>query len=939
MKTILIRLGLLALMISSLAGCGGGSDGAAGTNGTNGTNGTYTLNTDSTVMSAADWQALKPQIDDASISVTMSSGHPVVKFKVTDQNGNALVGLGGSSLSSTNAAIPGQPRTNYNLAFTLAKLVPVTGGPSKWVTYLVTTPKAAGTTGGVVNGGVTWVGNFPQQDREGTLVDNGDGTYQYTFFRDVTQAATIVAGLTDSGNNKKADLGDVGYNPALTHRLGIIVSGSQPGTGTNTSNAVQVTAPVPLVYTFNIGHDFVPNGGAVTTTRDIVVKDSCTECHAGKGIGHVSTFSATNGVPAGLSVGRNNPRLCVTCHTDQIKYTFDAGEAQMLADGITFATQTGTNAVVRPAQAILGGRAVGNYPNLIHKMHMGENLIKQGYNFNNDAAGLFNEKKFPQDPRNCTKCHDGSDTKSDGTVNANKTKDGDNWKNVPSRLACGACHDGIDFTLGVGAAGSITLADRDADVAAANPVGTTHSGHGGGVQTDDASCGSGSCHTPANIALMHESTIPTVNNPTVQAGVSTISYDLKSVTVNGSGQPVVTFRINKDGVPVTTLNTTTASPVPASFQAITGLTRGPTLYVGFAVPQDGMANAPADFNGRVGASLSNLLTSGAVNAGTFSGITGTVGVDPTITTTDANGYWVATLTGPSTALISIPASAKMATGLMVGRFEQVVNGVTVKIKPVLKTVVAKDSTGASYTGRRVIVSKAKCDSCHEQLGTSPEFHNGERNDPTACAICHNPNQINDGAQTKNYGWPGASNTFIHGIHAASKRSKLFTWAAWDFNTLATAAGTVEYPGVLKNCSQCHLPNTVNFGASGTTIAPNMLFTTASAGNSTGVATAGPGGTDNSWAISPYINSATDYGLPTSVSVTGVVTEAAATTLVNSPMASACYSCHDTALAKSHITANGGAVYEARSTALGKTETCLVCHGAGREADAEVIHQK
>ena len=183
----------------------------------------------------------------------------------------------------------------------------------------------------------------------------------------------------------------------------------------------------------------------------------------------------------------------------------------------------------------------------------------------------------------------------------------------------------------------------------------------------------------------------------------------------------------------------------------------------YSVPQDGIAN-PADFNGRVGATLDSLLA----------GTTGTI-IGP-----NASGYYTATLLGTVAAPITIPTNAKMVTGLMYGRLEQVVGGVTVKIKPVLKTVVA---TITGNTGRRVIVAAAKCNSCHEQLGTKPEFHNGERNDPTACAICHTPNEINDGKQTINYGWAGATNTYIHGIHAGSKRSKLFTWAAWDFLSL------------------------------------------------------------------------------------------------------------------------------------------------------------
>jgi hypothetical protein len=36
---------------------------------------------------------------------------------------------------------------------------------------------------------------------------------------------------------------------------------------------------------------------------------------------------------------------------------------------------------------------------------------------------------------------------------------------------------------------------------------------------------------------------------------------------------------------------------------------------------------------------------------------------------------------------------------------------------------------------------------------------------------------------------------------------------------------------------------------------------------------------------------------------------------------------------------GGALYEARGTALLKTERCLSCHGTGKLADIKVMHAK
>ena len=213
----------------------------------------------------------------------------------------------------------------------MAKLVPGaanTGGgaqPSKWVSYLVMKPvtvaQAAGTIAAADScnktdtAAATWCGTYPTSDTQGTLVDNGDGSYKYTFYRDVTQAAAIVASLTDSidGLSKKADMGDVSYDASLTHRLGIQIGGAAPGTGSNnpTANSAGAPASVNMVNTANAVYDFVPSGAAVTATRDVVDIASCSSCHDGQVLAHGS---------------RKDPNYCVTCHTDQIKYSFNAGD-------------------------------------------------------------------------------------------------------------------------------------------------------------------------------------------------------------------------------------------------------------------------------------------------------------------------------------------------------------------------------------------------------------------------------------------------------------------------------------------------------------------------------------------------------------------------------------------------------------------------------------
>jgi cytochrome c553 len=87
-------------------------------------------------------------------------------------------------------------------------------------------------------------------------------------------------------------------------------------------------------------------------------------------------------------------------------------------------------------------------------------------------------------------------------------------------------------------------------------------------------------------------------------------------------------------------------------------------------------------------------------------------------------------------------------------------------------------------------------------------------------------------------------------------------------------------------------------------------------------------------------SGTTYGAAAPVfdAVTGKMTSQP-DNLVNSPIASACFSCHDTDKAKLHMVEIGnGSIYLPRSAALLRKETCLSCHGAGKVADVQVVHQ-
>jgi OmcA/MtrC family decaheme c-type cytochrome len=227
---------------------------------------------------------------------------------------------------------------------------------------------------------------------------------------------------------------------------------------------------------------------------------------------------------------------------------------------------------------------------------------------------------------------------------------------------------------------------------------------------------------------------------------------------------------------------------------------------------------------------------------------------------------------------------------------------------------AAGGTGGAYTGRRPIVEDAKCNNCHKELGlfTAEAFHAGQRNDATTCAWCHRPNQTSSG-------WSADSASYVHAIHAGDKREKPFTWHATE---VGKSFADIGYPGILSKCETCHLPGTYDFNAPASLSAlPNRLYRTVGVGTYTVAA-----GSVAEYSLSPYVIANNLYGPGPSYNAgTGTINAGDPATLVNSPIATACFSCHDSDLARQHMENEGGSIYRPRSTALAKTELCMMCH--------------
>jgi OmcA/MtrC family decaheme c-type cytochrome len=376
------------------------------------------------------------------------------------------------------------------------------------------------------------------------------------------------------------------------------------------------------------------------------------------------------------------------------------------------------------------------------------------------------------------------------------------------------------------------------------------------------------------------------------------------------------------------------------------------------VPQDGIT-APSDFNASASTWVRNVWNGTAT--GNSAG---------TMTYDAASGYYTLTITG-----VKVPDSAVMLTGglgytytlgsspplTQVGVVDPIASNTTFgtqRFGVTQSTLVATKGLGwigglvvvtpdaqkvaTNYSARRAIVDDALCNKCHFELGmfTAEAFHAGQRNDGTTCSWCHNPNRTSSA-------WSAGSASFIHAIHAADKRNKPFTWHA---SAVGKSFADVGYPGVLNKCETCHLPGMYDFSAAASSAAlPNRLYTTVGTGKYNGTVA----GSLAAYQISPYVvaDNVTNYGAgfafnasaATASNITkgdGTVVSnpaqgtfnAEATTLVISPIATTCFSCHDSDTAKGHMESNGASIYAARGTpapgatgALAKAEQCMFCH--------------
>jgi OmcA/MtrC family decaheme c-type cytochrome len=252
-----------------------------------------------------------------------------------------------------------------------------------------------------------------------------------------------------------------GFDPTATTTIGMVGSRDLTAFNLGTSYA-GATA------------NFVPNGSPVTVTRDVIRTASCNSCH--------DKLAFHGGHAFGLE-------QCVMCHQPQ---------------NVDPATGNSLDLKV-----------------MAHKIHMGSSLpsVKAGTPYQiigyMNSVNDFSTVVDPADVRRCEVCH----SQTTGAAQAKAF-----WQE-PTRAACGACHDDVDFASG--------------------------KNHAAGPQPDDSLCVT--CHIrqgelPFDASILGAHLVPSdtvltyPQNPDPQ--ITGEAIHITGVTNNAAGQkPVVSFTI------------------------------------------------------------------------------------------------------------------------------------------------------------------------------------------------------------------------------------------------------------------------------------------------------------------------------------------------------------------------------------------------------------
>ncbi len=495
--------------------------------------------------------------------------------------------------------------------------------------------------------------------------------------------------------NASNDAG-ITYDPSLPHRVGLEIRTAPNVTAENlpANNAIYTFVPATDTKLEQSG-------------REIVDNDTCNACH-------------DNLVFHGGA--RFDLQYCSMCHDS---YSFDAQSGNPLDLKV-----------------------------MIHKIHSGETLpsVEAGgfygiFGFGNVFTD-FSELVYPQDTRNCTTCHQETDT---------DTPQASNWRLTVNRETCSSCHDTVNFTTGAN--------------------------HGGGVAATDDTCAA--CHGPT--AQLGNLRVELAHQIPEQLAGAKFKYEVLAVSNTAPGEfPKVTIRVVDP----------TNGNAPYDIRAVNGPFQNPSaslrVDVAFSTQPDftntGSGSAPTATTGTPAQPISIDFKANGVADPAFAGAFS------------------------ATSAVAIPATVTgSGSALLEGRPAIDVNGdgtrETLQVTAAGRTFAITDTTPVPY---RQIVDITKCNDCHQVLSLHGNNRTGNAELCATCHN-PNATDINRrvaGSSCESVTGTLDDQTIdlkvmIHAIHAGS----LAGFKVCGFGNTGYDFSTVRYPGRLNNCDGCHLPDT------------------------------------------------------------------------------------------------------------------------------------
>jgi OmcA/MtrC family decaheme c-type cytochrome len=473
--------------------------------------------------------------------------------------------------------------------------------------------------------------------------------------------------------------------------------------------------------TFN----FVPNGSLVTVTRDVIRTESCNGCHY--------QLAFHGGYAHGMEA-------CVLCHQPQN------------ADPVT---GNSLDAKV-----------------FFHSLHMGSQLpsvvgTKTNPSVPYEVAGYmgfitnFSTVIDPADPSRCEVCHSQTTGAKQATA----------FLTTPSRAACGACHNDIDFATGFSNGPEVN--------------------HPGGPQANDSQCSQ--CHIPQgqqpfDASILGAHVVPTDTAATYPQNPDTllpgVNLAITSVTNTSAGKtPTVHF----------TLQDNKGNNIPLSQPEVIEFTMaGPTTDYGYTSFGSDTASTPG------------YVTESAAKA-----------------TCNSSGTCSYTFTHAipkgATGTYTMAGEALVSQTVLAGTTDQQIVEVGAK-NPLVNFSV----DGSAIAPRRTVVSLSNCNNCHVALS----LHGNLRNQVEYCVMCHNPSNT-DASQRPNaviasYRTQPAQginmNLLVHrlhdGVNAATDDPKNPYIVVGYMGSINNFSGTL-FPAMspageatyMQNCAMCHVNST------------------------------------------------------------------------------------------------------------------------------------